>query len=367
MNKNKTISLPEPEPSSRLRYEQAKQAVEHFILQNGLKPGDRIPTEAELRAQFGWSRVTINRALNELVWEGVLRRVQGSGTYVAKPKRLEQTLRIMVSARPYSQQDDYCGPLFAGIREEAATQQKVDIVYYSDTPVPSVESAYKLGVDGVLALSWELDDLSPLLQLHQAGMPVVGLAQHCRAFPLPLVYMDNYGGISRAIEFLQEQGHRRIAFVTVRIENSDVIERVLGFHAAMARAALSVDPALLLIGNAAQEDILLEHWWRSLAPPPTALLLHGTVAAPLLAVLQRTGVQIPQDLSIIIIDEMEMIRHFTPPLTVLSQSPYQLGRRGLNKLIQMLRGEDEGCPEMLPIELIVRASVTAPKEEVVAR
>ena len=37
-----------------------------------------------------------------------------------------------------------------------------------ETPVPSVEAVYKLGVDGVLALSWELDDLAPVLRLHQA-------------------------------------------------------------------------------------------------------------------------------------------------------------------------------------------------------
>jgi GntR family transcriptional regulator of arabinose operon len=359
MRKNKTISSRGKDASHLLRYEQAKHAVELFIHQNGLKPGDRIPTEAELRAQFGWSRVTINRALNELVWEGVLRRVQGSGTYVAKPQRLERALRIMVSARPYHQQDDYCNPLFAGIREEASTQQEVDIVYHSETPVPSVEAVYKLGVDGVLALSWELDDLAPVLRLHQAGVRVVGLALRSRICPLPLVYMDNYGGILNAMEYLLERGHQRIAFVTMRIENSDVYERLLAYHAAMAQARLPVDPALLLLSNDTLADALMEHWWRGLESPPSAILLHGTVAAPMISILQRHGFHIPHDLSIIVIDDLQNSRHFVPSLTALSQSPYQLGRRGLEKLIQMLRGEDEGQPEMLPTELIVRDSVLA--------
>ncbi len=294
--------------------------------------------------------------------------MQGSGTYVARPPRLERTLRIMVSARPYNQQDDYCNPLFAGIREEAAMQQEADIVYYSGAPVPSVETVYKLGVDGVLALSWELDDLAPILRLHQAGVRVVGLALRSRVSPLPLVYTDNYGGMCQAVELLASKGHRRIAFVTMRIENSDVTERLLGFHAGMAQAGLPVDPALLLLNNETLEDALLEQWWCSLAPPPTAILLHAAVAVPLLTLVQRKGIQIPQDLSVIVIDEREVVRHYLPSLTVLSQSPYQLGRRGLSKLIRMLRGEDEGDPEMLPTELILHDSVVAPaKEEVVAR
>src|SRR5690606_8658109 len=50
------------------------------------RPHDRIPSEAELVAQFGFSRMTINRALRELTDEGLLVRLQGVGTFVAEPK-----------------------------------------------------------------------------------------------------------------------------------------------------------------------------------------------------------------------------------------------------------------------------------------
>jgi DNA-binding LacI/PurR family transcriptional regulator len=362
MAKNQTISKQESGPSRRLRYEQAKHAVEHFIRRNGLKPGDRLPTETELRERFGWSRMTLNRALNELVWEGALTRVQGSGTYVAQPRRSARTFRIMVSARPYNFQDDYCSPLFAGIREEAAAQHGVEILYHSQSAVPETDTVSERGATGVLALSWELDDLPALLRLHQAGVPAVGLALRCRFGALPLVSADHYGGVRRATEYLLERGHRRIAFVSISIRNSDVFERLLGFQAAMTQAEQTVDPALLLLDNTEMDDDLMEYWWRSLDSPPTALLLHGTVAAPMLAVLQRNNVRIPQDLSVIVIDEMQATRHFTPPLTTLSQSPYQLGRRGLGKLVEMLCGEDDGVPETLPTELIVRDSTAAVSE-----
>ena len=51
-----------------------------------LEPGAAIPTERTLALQFGASRTTVRQALADLTVEGRLRRVQGSGTFVAEPK-----------------------------------------------------------------------------------------------------------------------------------------------------------------------------------------------------------------------------------------------------------------------------------------
>ena len=67
-------------------YEKVKQAISEKIHSGVWRPHDRIPSEAELVAQFGFSRMTINRALRELTDEGRLVRLQGVGTFVAEPK-----------------------------------------------------------------------------------------------------------------------------------------------------------------------------------------------------------------------------------------------------------------------------------------
>jgi GntR family transcriptional regulator len=51
-----------------------------------LEPGSAVPTERDLAVQFDTSRTTVRQALHELVVEGRLERVQGRGTFVAKPK-----------------------------------------------------------------------------------------------------------------------------------------------------------------------------------------------------------------------------------------------------------------------------------------
>ena len=67
-------------------YEKVKQAISEKIASGVWRPHDRIPSEAELVAQFGFSRMTINRALRELTDDGLLVRLQGVGTFVAEPK-----------------------------------------------------------------------------------------------------------------------------------------------------------------------------------------------------------------------------------------------------------------------------------------
>jgi GntR family histidine utilization transcriptional repressor len=67
-------------------YQQVKTHVLEGIASGRYKPGDRIPSEHELVAALGWSRLTVNRALRELAATGVLHRVHGVGTFVAAPK-----------------------------------------------------------------------------------------------------------------------------------------------------------------------------------------------------------------------------------------------------------------------------------------
>jgi GntR family transcriptional regulator of arabinose operon len=361
------------ETAPRLRYEQARRVVEDYIRTHRLQPGDRLPTEEALRREFGWSRVTITRALNELAWEGRLKRIQGSGTYVAEPEpgravssEGRGAFRILVGCPPFisqktAPQDDYCAPLFAGIREEAA-RQNLDIVYDTSVGVPTVDSLEGRGVTGVLALSWRLDDLPRIAALHAANIPVVGLALRSRPSPLPLVCTDNFGGVRDAVRSLQEAGHRRIAYTTINIHNSDVFERLSGFQFQMAQAGLPVDPAYLNVSSWRRDVPFLEAWWTSMNPRPTALLMDGTDAPALLAALQRQGVRIPDDLSVIVIDEVQALRYHLPTLTVLRQPTFELGQRGLAKLIGILNGTDEGAPEVLPTELIPGESVRPPSD-----
>lgn len=75
-------------------YEQVKAWIRQHIASGEWKPGDPVPSEAALMERFGISRMTANRALRELAAEGLVHRVQGSGTRVAQLHRISSQLVI---------------------------------------------------------------------------------------------------------------------------------------------------------------------------------------------------------------------------------------------------------------------------------
>lgn len=72
-------------------YYRVKQVCSDLIRSGNLKPGDPLPPEQKICSQLGVSRGTVRMAIGELVREGVLRREQGKGTFIAAP-RFEKSL-----------------------------------------------------------------------------------------------------------------------------------------------------------------------------------------------------------------------------------------------------------------------------------
>ena len=75
-------------------YQRIKDHVIRHIDAGDWRPGDQVPPESALVRQMGASRMTVNRAIRELVQEGLLTRVQGSGTFVIEPQAPADLLEL---------------------------------------------------------------------------------------------------------------------------------------------------------------------------------------------------------------------------------------------------------------------------------
>ena len=81
-------------PRAAAPYSRVKEFLKAGLAAGRWRPGQLMPSEAELVMQFGVSRMTINRALRELQSEGLVERVQGVGTFAAELARISSTLTI---------------------------------------------------------------------------------------------------------------------------------------------------------------------------------------------------------------------------------------------------------------------------------
>jgi GntR family transcriptional regulator len=86
----------ESEPNMPLYYK-VQSYILDLIKSNKLKEGDFIPTEMELSSMFHVSRPTVRQGLNTLVAKGYLKRQKGKGTFVTKPKILQENTRFIES------------------------------------------------------------------------------------------------------------------------------------------------------------------------------------------------------------------------------------------------------------------------------
>jgi len=103
-------------------YEQVKEFISRKIQDGTWPAGHRLPSEHELVAQFGVARMTVNRALRELVEQGRIRRVAGVGSFVAEDKPQSTLLQIAnIASEIRARGHDYGFQLVASERIAAST------------------------------------------------------------------------------------------------------------------------------------------------------------------------------------------------------------------------------------------------------
>ncbi len=85
-------------------YFQLSEILAEYIKNNGLQPGDPIPSENHLIQRYGISRMTVRIAMQRLATEGIIKKVQGKGTFVAEPKFREYVKGVRPLEETFAEQ-----------------------------------------------------------------------------------------------------------------------------------------------------------------------------------------------------------------------------------------------------------------------
>ncbi len=142
-------------------------------------------------------------------------------------------------------------------------------------------------------------------------------------------------------------------------------ERYEGYRRAMEQANLPIRPDYVGMGSFAP-DTARAAVLRLLAlpSPPTAIFASSDyIGIGALQALRELGWRVPEDISLVGFDDMPLSSLLTPPLTAVRQPVELLGRQGFQTLLALLNGEPTAPLARLPVELIVRHSVGAPRKK----
>lgn len=178
---------------------------------------------------------------------------------------------------------------------------------------------------------------------------------------LPSLGFDNAGAARLAAAHLLGLGHRHIAVISgFTAHNDRARSRVEGVRQALAPAGLSLQP-----GQVTEQAFNLEGGRLGLRQLLSAELLPSAIFCgnDLLAVgalleAQRMGIQVPQQLSITGIDDLEIAQAINPGLTTVSLPTQALGRMAAQHVLSAVAGEATAVQSLLPFELVIRGSTT---------
>lgn len=360
-----------PNPSDDRReapFQRILSDLEDRIARAELRPGEVLPTRAELAEQYQVARATVDKALAELSRKGWIDSGSGRRTLVLGPSRKEREVTSVgvLWNWPEDQQlqgGDYLDLLFRGIREACAEYMLE--VHFRAAPLHTwTELVNGKGAQGLAVVRPDYADATVVETIHQANVPVVLVPGVLDETPAPSISSDNALGTEAAVQHLCDLGHRDVGFVGLTATVPDHFERLKAFLEATGRRGMAVRPEWMCLAHERNPGKFREHLANWLTPDhfPTAVVsCDFMMTLAVLGRLRDLGLDVPRDVSVVTFDDPPAAAQMHPALTAVAQPIPRLGYRAIQRLRELIAGADVPHVDRIPTELVIRESTAPPR------
>lgn len=221
--------------------------------------------------------------------------------------------------------------------------------------ITAIKTLQKRRVDGIIVMASHLFDQYPRFY-GRSKVPIIVINEQKPEKGMHSVSIDDAHGTQLAVEHFIALGHRRIGYVGVTNRPQSSQYRFKGYQKALEANEIVIDPALIFTSHVIEDhartgEASLEPL---LAAGATAVFCYNdTVAIGLLAACHRHSLTIPDDLSIIGFDDIDIAAYTTPPLTTVRQPRFALGCKAMNMMLALLN-DQEPENQIISAELVVR-------------
>lgn len=212
-------------------------------------------------------------------------------------------------------------------------------------------------VDGLLVMNPYADERYRLIP---DAIPAVFVGAQSRGEQTCSVCLDDEAVAYNATRYLIESGHKRIGMITGPMAEDCSIDRMVGFQRALDEHNLPFLPELVIEGDwsASTGHAALMQLSGNRDLPSAIFVQNDRMAMGLLRAAHDLNLNIPDQLSVIGVDDMPLTQHLDPPLTTMRQDMPRIGLEAARILIHAIEGaRDQLCQLKLPSELVVRQSV----------
>jgi DNA-binding LacI/PurR family transcriptional regulator len=328
---------------------------------------------AQIAEQAGVSITTVSRALNNdpavsaKTRQRVLKAANNAGYVATMGRRITTQIGFAYTGES-SIAHAFDSALLEGIAR-GTFKSKFDVVLLDLQRDKLNDESYtqffmRKGVRGVILRTFA-NTRDVCERVAAEGFPHVVIADRFDNEMVNYIDGESRSTSVRAVEYLHDLGHRRIAFGMHNVMDRDHSDRLEGYREALARHDLPFDPALVfrqpwtLEGGATALKMAI-----SLADPPTAIYF----ADPMLAIgavktCHQLGVRIPADLSIVGFDDTDLRFSVHPTLTTVCQDARGMGyEAGMYLTHKLLDAEEEGFRKTMPTFFEIHQTTAPPRE-----
>lgn len=273
---------------------------------------------------------------------------------------------------------DIQNPVFVAVArgvEDAAYRHQINVLLCNSDDHADKQQAY-LNVmlaeraAGLIIVPTHARDGKTLVEIRNAGLPIVLLDRQVQRFEADTVKTDNVLGARIAVDHLLELGRKHIALIGGLQYLTPARERYQGYAEALRDAGRDVDDSLVLNGDfKAESGYRIARELMALASPPDAIFTtNSLMAMGALKALHELHIRVPQDVALVSFDDVPWAENLNPPLTAVVQPAYELGVHAVELLRKRFTDPDAPIQTvMLQPTLIIRescgASLNQPREQ----
>ena len=240
--------------------------------------------------------------------------------------------------------------------EQAARDQGYDLLLHLGTHHNTAEVQT---VDGVIIMSAPEITEAHLRQFTCAGrIPAVVITELAPILAPRTSYVcvDTLSGVREAFELLAAQGHRSVGYVGIGLPGYRLPSALKEL---MSDVGMTWDPDIIveagetqIAGFRAATDLLKRH------PRPTALFCRtDLLATAAVQAAHELSLRVPEDVSVIGHDDIEMAALWNPPLTTVSLNIPVIANAAIDALLVMIKDQEEPSVQTLNTHLVERSSV----------
>ncbi len=199
--------------------------------------------------------------------------------------------------------------------------------------------------------------------------PVVFIDSYYPDQKAPYVLVDNFEGVSKAIQHLVQHRYKKIGYVSVSLELAQIKDRLAAYKQTLAHNGMRVEKKriLQLPFNASRDELikLVTRFLEQNTDMDAVFFAANYLGVIGLKAIKKLGLRIPEDLAIVCFDDHEVFDLYTPGITVVEQPTKKIAEQAIAILLKQLEGKakERNGKFLLPPKLIVRGSAKTVRQK----